>query len=71
MTSILSSISGQFSKSLILGTLLPVVLFLILGMVFVIPLFPYEWHFLNQLISLISLRVAQKIVGPERRKRVS
>jgi hypothetical protein len=57
MTSILSSISGQFSKSLILGTLLPVVLFLILGMIFVIPLFPYDWQFLRQLIALDSQTV--------------
>lgn len=57
MTSILSSISGQFSKSLILGTLLPVVLFLILGMIFVVPLFPYDWQFLRQLISLDSATV--------------
>jgi hypothetical protein len=54
MTSILSSISGQFSKSLVLGTLLPVVLFLILGMSFAMPLFPYDWHFLQQLIALDS-----------------
>ncbi|HEX8846267.1 MAG TPA: hypothetical protein VF791_16590 [Pyrinomonadaceae bacterium] len=54
MISILSSISGQFSKSLILGTLLPVVTFLILGMVFVIPLFPYDWQFLKQLTVLDS-----------------
>jgi hypothetical protein len=57
MTSILSSISGQFSKSLILGTLLPVVLFLILGMVSAIPLFPYDWQFLKQLITLDSQTV--------------
>jgi len=57
MTSILSSISGQFSKSLILGTLLPVVLFLILGMIFVVPLFPYDWQFLKQLIALDSQTV--------------
>ncbi len=52
MISILSSISGQFSKSLILGTLLPVVTFLLLGMIFVMPFFPYDWHFLKQLVAL-------------------
>jgi hypothetical protein len=57
MTSILSYISGQFSKSLILGTLLPVVLFLILGMIFVVPLFPYDWQFLKQLLALDSQTV--------------
>lgn len=40
MTSILSAISGHFSKALILGTFLPVVLFVVLGVVFVVPLFP-------------------------------
>lgn len=57
MISILSSISGQFSKSLILGTLLPVVTFLMLGMIFVMPFFPYDWHFLQQLIALDSQTV--------------
>lgn len=54
MTSILSSITGQFSKSLILGTLLPVVVFLILGAIFVVPLYPYEWYPLKRLIALDS-----------------
>ena len=42
MTSILSSISGYFSKSLILGTLLPVVIFIILSILFLIPLLPSD-----------------------------
>lgn len=58
MTSILSSITGQFSKSLILGTLLPVVVFLILGAIFVVPLFPYDWYPLKRLISLESETIA-------------
>ncbi len=57
MTSILTSISGQFSKSLILGTLLPVVLFLILGSLVVVPLFPYDLHLFKQLIALDSQTV--------------
>ena len=57
MTSILSSISGQFSKSLILGTLLPVVLFLILGTLAVVPLFPYDWQLFKQLVALDSQAV--------------
>ncbi len=40
MTSIFSAISGQFSKSLILGTFLPVVLFTVLGLLFLPSLFP-------------------------------
>lgn len=58
MTSILTSITGQFSKSLILGTLLPVVVFLILGAIFVVPLFPYDWYPLKRLISLESETIA-------------
>jgi hypothetical protein len=40
VTSIFSAISGQFSKSLILGTFLPVVVFLVLGLLLVPPLLP-------------------------------
>lgn len=40
MTSILSSISGLFSKALILGTLLPVVVFVMLGWALAVPLVP-------------------------------
>ena len=40
MTSIISAISGQFSKSLILGTLFPIALFVALGLSLVAPLLP-------------------------------
>jgi hypothetical protein len=40
MNSVLSLVSGQFSKSLILGAFFPVVLFLVLGVVAVAPLLP-------------------------------
>jgi hypothetical protein len=40
VSSIISSISGQFSKSLIQGTLLPVVFFVALSLAFVVPLLP-------------------------------
>lgn len=40
MTSILSSISGYFSKSLILGTFLPVVIFTVLGLLLLVPHLP-------------------------------
>ena len=49
MTSLLSAISGQFSKNLILGTFIPVVTFAVLNLIFVMPLIPYEWHFFAQL----------------------
>ncbi len=40
MTSLLSAISGQFTRSLILGAFFPVVLFTVLGLVAVEPLLP-------------------------------
>jgi len=40
VTSILSSISGYFSKSLILGTFLPVVIFTVLGLLLLVPHLP-------------------------------
>ncbi|HEY5839088.1 MAG TPA: hypothetical protein VIT19_08635 [Pyrinomonadaceae bacterium] len=54
MTSILSSISGYFSKSLILGTVLPVVIFMVLGMLFLVPLLPVD------MISLARLEGIDK-----------
>lgn len=46
---ILSSISGQFSKPLVLGSFFPVTIFVLLGLVFIVPLFPSEWTFLSPL----------------------
>ena len=43
MTSLLSTISGQFSKSLILGTLLPVMVFVLLFHLLITPLLPPDW----------------------------
>jgi len=40
LTSILSSISGYFSKSLILGTFLPVAIFIVLALVLLVPYLP-------------------------------
>jgi hypothetical protein len=40
MNNLLSAISGQFSKSLLLSTMLPVVVFLVLAWVLVVPLIP-------------------------------
>ena len=40
MTSILSSISGYFSRSLILGTFLPVTIFVVLSLLFLVPVLP-------------------------------
>jgi uncharacterized repeat protein (TIGR01451 family) len=52
MTSIFSSISGYFSKSLILGTFLPVVIFVIISWLFVVPMLPGDWPFLQPLEGL-------------------
>jgi hypothetical protein len=49
VTALLSSISGQFGKSLILGTLLPSALFIFLGFLFLPALVPGDWLFLAQL----------------------
>ena len=43
MTQIISSISGYFSKSLILGTFLPVVVFILLTWLFVVPFLPSDF----------------------------
>src|ERR1017187_8826566 len=40
MSSLLSAISGQFGKSLLLGTFFPVVIFVVLFYLLVLPLFP-------------------------------
>lgn len=49
MTGILSSISGYFSKSLILGTVLPVLVFMVLGSLFLMPLLPSDLPFFSSL----------------------
>jgi uncharacterized repeat protein (TIGR01451 family) len=49
MTDILSTISGQFSKSLILGAFLPAAIFVVLGVIFVVPLFPVDSPLLTSL----------------------
>lgn len=49
MTGILSAVSGLFNKAFFLGTLLPVVVFVIAATVFLAPLFPSDWQFLPTL----------------------
>jgi hypothetical protein len=44
MTSIFSTISGQFGKAWILGALLPTSLFVVLGLILVQPLLPLAWQ---------------------------
>lgn len=52
MSGILSSISGYFSKSLILGSFLPVVLFIVLSAIFLVPMLPSDLPFLSSLASI-------------------
>jgi hypothetical protein len=62
VTNILSAISGHFSKSLILGTFLPVVVFIILTLFLASPLLPADWSFLNHLIAVESLSAQTVII---------
>jgi hypothetical protein len=52
MTSLLTSISGYFSKTLILGTFLPVVIFIVIGQFLVIPLLPGDLSVIKPLETL-------------------
>jgi hypothetical protein len=52
VSGILSSISGYFSKSLILGSFLPVVVFIVLSAIFLVPLLPSDLPFLSSLASI-------------------
>jgi hypothetical protein len=52
MTGVLASISGQFSKSLIMGTFFPVLLFVIFGYLLWLPLLPDDWALFSQFDSL-------------------
>jgi hypothetical protein len=58
MTSLLSSISGQFGKSVILGALFPVLILSILNVVLVAPIVPA--------LSAIQERLAKVAVGEEK-----
>jgi uncharacterized repeat protein (TIGR01451 family) len=61
VSSILSAISGQFSKSLILGTFMPVLLFVILNLLFVLPYLPNDPQVLQQ-ISEVNTRAVLGIM---------
>jgi hypothetical protein len=54
MTSLLSSLSGQFSRALLLSTLLPVVVFVLLALVLVVPHIPATVPVLHWMESLDS-----------------
>ena len=60
MTSILSSISGYFSKSLILGTFLPVVIFIVLSILFLVPLLPSD---LSLILRFQAIDKEWKVIG--------
>ena len=52
MPSILAAVSGQFTKYLILGTLLPVAIFVTLGLVFGQPITPTSVPLVSALQTL-------------------
>jgi hypothetical protein len=52
MTSLLSSLSGEFTKSLLLGTFLPVVVFVVLGLAIGLPLLPPNLMLLEEFKAL-------------------
>lgn len=52
MTSILSLISGSLGRALLLGTLFPVTVFALLGLLFVVPFFPADLAVLAPLAKL-------------------
>lgn len=51
MTGLLSTISGQFTRNLILGSFLPALVFVALSMIFVVPVFPVDWPLLKPFLS--------------------
>src|ERR1044071_4129214 len=51
MTALLSTISGQFTKNLILGSFLPALVFVTLSMIFVVPIFPVDWPLLKPFLG--------------------
>lgn len=57
MTSILSSISGYFSRSLILGTFLPVTIFVVLSLLFFVPSLPVGLNLSEFLAGLDTAKV--------------
>ncbi|HEX8776368.1 MAG TPA: hypothetical protein VF735_22550 [Pyrinomonadaceae bacterium] len=52
MNSILSGISSYFSRSLILGTFLPVVIFVVFAWLLAVPMLPSDWPFFEPLEAL-------------------
>jgi hypothetical protein len=57
VTSILSSISGYFSRSLILGTFLPVTIFVVLALLFFVPSLPVGLNLTELLAGLDTAKV--------------
>src|SRR6185295_6694256 len=52
MNNLLSAVSGQFGKTLIFSTLLPVIVFIVLARVFAVPLLPADLQILGGFESL-------------------
>jgi hypothetical protein len=52
ITNFLSTVTGQFTRQWILGHFIPAVLFVIFGLLFLVPLFPPDWPVLRPLETL-------------------
>lgn len=62
MSGFLSSVSGQFSKSLIIGALFPVVIFLFLFTAFVEPFYPTPWNQWGFLQPIATLETEWRVL---------
>ena len=57
MTNLFSTISGQFTRNLILGYFLPVMVFVALGVILGAPIFPADWPLLR---GFLGFRIESK-----------
>jgi uncharacterized PurR-regulated membrane protein YhhQ (DUF165 family) len=62
MTSIFSAISGQFTRSIVLGALLPAIVFVIAVYLLVLPLVPWQWH-VTALLEAVEPQWKAAIIG--------
>ena len=62
MTNVLSAISQHFGKSLILGTFLPTLVFVVLGLFIVVPLLPSDLALIKQVQEIENLDTKDLVV---------
>lgn len=64
MTSIFTTISGQFGRAIIIGALLPAAVFVLVVHVFVVPMLPWEWRLITRVAVLdAQWQVASLVVA--------